>query len=53
MQDIVQFGLIKAGIGSTLHTEVIYGPISIGCIRIFDPLVIQGTVRIAFLIKHY
>ena len=52
MQSIVKFGITKAGISSTLYTEVRYGNHSLGGIRIFDPFVIQGTYRIDFLIKH-
>ena len=37
MQTIVKFGLAKAGISSTLHTAVRYGPRSLGDIEIFDP----------------
>ena len=53
MQSIVQFGLTKAGISSTLHTAVRYGNSSLGGIGLFDPFIIQGTGRITFLIKHY
>ena len=53
MQTIVNFGLAKAGMRSTLHTAVRYGPQSLRGIRIFDPLVIQGASLIAFLTKHY
>ena len=41
MRHIVKFGLTKAGISGTLHTAVRYGPISLGFIGIFYPLVIQ------------
>ena len=53
MQPIIKLGLTKDYISSTLHTAVRYGTCSIGDIRIFYPFVIQGTVRIAFLIEHY
>ena len=53
MQTIVNFGLAKAGMRSTLHTAVRYGPQSLRGIRIFDPLVIQGASLIDFLTKHY
>ena len=53
MQTIVKFGLNKSGISSTLHTAVKYGLQYLGGIGIFDPFVIQGSVRIAFLIVHY
>ena len=53
MQTIVQFGLTKAGIRRILHTVVKHGPRSLGGNRNFDPLVIKGVVRIAFLIKNY
>ena len=53
MQTIVNLGLAKAGISSNLYTAVRYGPRSLENIRLFDPLVIQVTGRIAFLIKHY
>ena len=39
MQPIVNFGLTKAGISSTLYTVVKFGPRSLGGIIIFDPLV--------------
>ena len=50
MQPFVKFGFNKAGVSSTLHTAVKYGPRSLGGIGIFDPFLIQGTGRIAFLI---
>ena len=53
MQHIVKFGLTKAGISSTLHTAVRYGPWSLGGVGLFDPFMIQGTDIIAFLIEHY
>ena len=53
MQPIVKFGLTKAGISSTLHTEVRYGPCSLRFIGLFERFVIQGTGIIAFLIEHY
>ena len=53
MQPIVKFGLTKVGISSTLHTAVRYVPHSLGGIGLFDLFVIQGTGRIAFLIKNY
>ena len=53
MQTIVNLGLTKAGISSNLYTAVRYGPRSLENIRLFDPLVIQVTGRISFLIKHY
>ena len=45
--------LAKVNISSTLHTAVIYGPRSLRCIRPFDPFIIQGEGRIAFLVKTY
>ena len=45
MQHIVKFGFTKAGISSTLHTAVRYGPRSLRCIGSFDTFVIQGTDR--------
>ena len=53
MQPIVKFGLTNAGISSTLHIAVRYGPRCLGDIGIFDPFVIQGTDQIAFIIEHY
>ena len=53
MQPIVKIGLTKSGIRITLHTAVIYRPCSLRGIENFDPFVIKGTGRIAFLIKHY
>ena len=53
MQHIVKFGLTKASISSTLYTAVKYEPRSLGGIGPFDLFVIQGTVRIYFLIKQY
>ena len=53
MQPIVKFGLTKAGISSNLHTAVIYGPWSLRGIGNFDPFVIQGAGKTAFLIDHY
>ena len=53
MKPIVKFVITKARISSTLHTAVRYGPQSLGGIRIFYPFVIQRTVIIAFIIKHY
>ena len=53
MQSIVKFRPNNAVISSTLHTAVRYGSRSLGGIGIFDPFEIQGTGRIAFLIKHY
>ena len=41
MQPIVKLGLTKAGISSTLHTAVRYGPQYIESIGLFDPFVIQ------------
>ena len=41
MRHIVKFGLTKAGIGSTLHTAVIYGPWYLEDIGTFDPFLIQ------------
>ena len=52
MRPIVKFGLTKAGISSNLHTAVRYGPQSIGGIGLFEPFMIQGSGRMAFLIKH-
>ena len=52
MQTIVKLGLTKAGISSTLHTAVRYGPRYLGGVRTFDPFVVLGTCRIAFLTKH-
>ena len=53
MQPIAKFVLTRAGISSTRHTAVKYGPRSLRGIENFDPFVIQGTVRIVFLIEHY
>ena len=53
IQPIVKFGLTKAGIISTLHMAVRYGPRSLGGIGIFFLIVIQGAGQIAFLIKYY
>ena len=53
MQPIVQFGLTKAIIISTLHEAVRYFLQSLGGIIIFDPILIQGAGQIAFLIKHF
>ena len=53
MQPIVKFRLAKAGIISTLHTLVRYGPWSLGIIIIFDLFVLQGAGIIAFIIEHY
>ena len=53
MQPIVKFVLTKAGIISTLHTVVRYGPHYLGGIGIYYPFVIQGIVLIEFLIEHY
>ena len=53
MQPIVKCGLTKAGIISTFHTAVRYGPRSLGSIGIFDPLVVQGSGQIAFLVEHF
>ena len=53
MKPIVNFGTTKADISSTLYTAVRCGPHSLGSIGIFDLFVIQGTGRIAFLIKHF
>ena len=53
MQPIVKFALTKAGISSTLHTAVRYGPRSLRGIRLFDALLIQVTFRIALLSEHY
>ena len=47
---IVKFGLANDGISSTFHKVVIYGPLSIEVIGIFDPFVIQGAVKIAFIV---
>ena len=52
MQTIVKFGLTKARISSTLHTEVIYGTRYHGSIGIFGSIVIQGAGGISFIIKH-
>ena len=52
MQPTVKFGLTKAGIVSTIHTVVRYGPCSLGGIGIFDPIRIQGASQIDFLIEH-
>ena len=41
MQSGVKFGLTKAGISSTLDTEVRYGPRSLGGIGLFYPFAIQ------------
>ena len=53
MQPIVKFGLAKDGISSTFHTSVRYGPRSLGGIILFDPSVIIGVRKMAFLINHY
>ena len=53
MKPIVKFGLIKAGIVTNFHTVVIYGPQSLGCIRLFYLFVSQGAGRIYFLVKYY
>ena len=53
MKPTVNFGVTKAGISSTIHTEVKYGTRSLGGTEIFDPLAMQGAGQIAFLIKHY
>ena len=53
MQTIVKFRLTKAGISSTIHTAVRYGPWYLGGILLYDPFMIQGTVPIAFLDKHF
>ena len=53
MKPIVKFGLTKTGISSNLHTEVRYGPQSLGGIILFEPFAIQGSGRIAFLIDNY
>ena len=53
MQPIVKIGLTKGGISCILHTELRYGPRSLGCIGLSDPFMIQGTGRIVFLIKQY
>ena len=52
MQPIIKFGLTRSGISIILHTVVIYGPLSLGVIGMFDPIVSQGAVQISFLIKH-
>ena len=51
MQPIIIYGLTKAGISSTLHMAVRYGPRYPCGIGIFDLVVIQGSVRTDFLIK--
>ena len=53
MHLIVKFVLAKAGISITLRTAVRYGPRYLRGIGIFEPFVIQGTGRIAFLIEHF
>ena len=53
IRPIVNFGLTKGGISSTLHAVVRYGPQSLRGIRLFDPFMIQGSVLIDFLIEHY
>ena len=53
MQIIVNFGLTKAGISSTLHTVIRYVHCSLDGIGIFDPVFIQGAGWISFLIKHW
>ena len=53
MKPIVKFVITKARISSTLHTAVRYGPQSLGGIRIFEPFVIEGAGKTAFLIEHY
>ena len=53
MLHIVKCGLTKADISSTPHTVVRYGPWSLVSIGIFDPFMIQGVGRIAFLIEKY
>ena len=52
MQPIVKFILTKASISITLHTLARYWPLSLGGIVLFDPIVIQGSGEIAFLVKH-
>ena len=53
MQTIVKFGLNKAGISSTLHAVVRYGPLSLRGIGLFKPIVIQLEGGIAFLVEHF
>ena len=53
MQPIVKFGLTKAGIISTLHIAVRYGPQYLGSIGIFYLFLIQGAGQISFLFDHY
>ena len=53
MQPIVKFMITKTGIISTLQTAVWYGPHSLGGIGIFDPIMIQGSGQIVFLIKKF
>ena len=53
MQTIVNFGLTKAGIISTLHTAVRYGPWSLEGFGVFDPFIIQWSGQITFLVEPY
>ena len=53
MQPIFKSGHTKAGISITLHTEVVYGPRSLGGIALLDPFVIKVTGGISFLKEQY
>ena len=52
MRTIVNFGLNKDVISSTLYTVVRYGTFSLGGIGLVGLIVIQVSGRIAFLVGH-
>ena len=51
MRPVIKFRLTRDGKSSNLHTSVRYGPYYLGGIGIFEPIVIQGSGLISFLIK--
>ena len=53
MQLIVNCGITKARISSTLHTAVRYRLLSLVGIGLFDPILIQSAGQIDFLIEHF
>ena len=49
---ILNYGLPRAVLSSTIHTAVRYGPSLLGGITLMDLLLKQGTGRIELLIEH-
>ena len=48
----MKYGLPRPGFSITIHTEVRYGPPSLGGIGIMDLFLQQGAGHISFLIEH-